>query len=185
MQKRDKKWSILIWSIFLSLIISLSFVYVSTKVNQNIRLNNFLDQFFYKWVNNNIWENEYLLADQKMYTVKNEESIIFLFSWTTTLTWTLKIKSWWPIYYEVKAFSWITENPLVYSWVISNINTTTFTGDLTSTYNKAELNIKNMWWLTTFSIDSNNNFTWTWVLQKYKIIKEIWWKSVEKTIFEK
>ena len=39
MQKSSLKWSILIWSVFLSLIISISFVSISTKINKNIKNN--------------------------------------------------------------------------------------------------------------------------------------------------
>jgi hypothetical protein len=48
MQKTNKRASILIWSMFLSLIISLSFVFISTKINQNLTFNKYLEDFFSK-----------------------------------------------------------------------------------------------------------------------------------------
>lgn len=183
MQKRELKWSVLIWSIFLSLIISLSFIYVSTKINQNIRLNNFLDESLENTDFTEPLNSEYLLNEQKIYTIKNEENIIFSFSWTSTFTWTLKIKSWGPIYYETIAYSWTLVNSLIYSWVISNTNSTVFTWFLDSTYNKSILNIKSIWGLSTIIIDSNLDYKNIW--KSYRIVKEIWWKSVEKTSFEK
>jgi hypothetical protein len=39
MQKTNIKASILIWAIFLSLIISVTFISVSTKINKNLREN--------------------------------------------------------------------------------------------------------------------------------------------------
>jgi hypothetical protein len=48
MQKTSLRASILIWSIFLSLVVTLSFVVISAKVNQNIRLNNFMEEFLNK-----------------------------------------------------------------------------------------------------------------------------------------
>lgn len=39
MQKINKKASILIWAIFLSLIISLSFLSISTKITKNLKEN--------------------------------------------------------------------------------------------------------------------------------------------------
>jgi hypothetical protein len=48
MQKTNIRASILIWSIFLSLTLTLSFVVISTKVNQNIKLNSFIEELFNK-----------------------------------------------------------------------------------------------------------------------------------------
>jgi hypothetical protein len=48
MQKTNLRASILIWSIFLSLTLTLSFVVISTKVNQNIKLNSFMEELFNK-----------------------------------------------------------------------------------------------------------------------------------------
>jgi hypothetical protein len=39
MQKTNKKASILIWAIFLSLIISVTFISISTKINKNLKNN--------------------------------------------------------------------------------------------------------------------------------------------------
>jgi hypothetical protein len=39
MQKTTKKASILIWSLFLSLIVSMTFISISTKINKNIKNN--------------------------------------------------------------------------------------------------------------------------------------------------
>jgi hypothetical protein len=39
MQKNPRKASILIWAIFLSLIISVSFIEISTKINKNLKNN--------------------------------------------------------------------------------------------------------------------------------------------------
>jgi hypothetical protein len=48
MQKTNLRASILIWSIFLSLTLTLSFVVISTKVYQNIKLNSFMEELFNK-----------------------------------------------------------------------------------------------------------------------------------------
>jgi hypothetical protein len=42
-QKNNEKASILIWSIFLSLIISISFLSISTKITKNLKNNSKLD----------------------------------------------------------------------------------------------------------------------------------------------
>ncbi|MDP2396646.1 MAG: hypothetical protein Q8S84_04375 [bacterium] len=39
MQKNSTKASILIWAIFISLIISVSFIQISTKINKNLKNN--------------------------------------------------------------------------------------------------------------------------------------------------
>jgi hypothetical protein len=56
---------------------------------------------------------------------------------------------------------------------------------LNNSFDRANLSIKNLWWLATFTISSNKDFTWTWVFQRYKISKNIWWTDVEKKIIEK
>lgn len=195
MQKRDKNGSILIWSIFLSLIITLSFVFVSTKVNQSIRLNSFLEWFFNKdstitnlvktswaW---ELWDNEFLVNDLDQYIIKNAENLVFSFSGVVGFSWTLKLKNWGPIYYEVISYSWANnlEYSLVNSWIISKVNSwVTFNWYLGNDYNNANLTIKNLWGLSTFIISSSQDYYWIW--KKYKVLKNIWWKNIEKSSFE-
>ncbi|NCO31882.1 hypothetical protein GW891_03690 [bacterium] len=44
MQKIDKKASILIWSIFLSLTMSIAFISISSQINSNLKNNNSLNK---------------------------------------------------------------------------------------------------------------------------------------------
>lgn len=195
MQKSNKKWSILIWSIFLSLIISLTFVFVSTKVNQSIRLNSYLEWFLNKnttiknliklWWAGNLWDNEFLVSTENLYTLKNEENLIFSFSGNISFSWSIKLKSWWPIYYEITSFSWSNnlEYSLVNSWIISQINSwTLFIWYLWNDYDRSDLTVSNLWWLSSFLINSTQDYYW--VSKTYKVLKNIWWKNIEKSIFE-
>lgn len=193
--QKSNKWSILIWSIFLSLIISLSFIFVSTKVNQSIRLNSALEQFFDRdnkvinLINSgslwDIWNNEFLVSTQNLYTIKKQEKITLTFSWITVFTGTIKLESWWPIFYEIISYSWANstfEYSTVFSWVISSINLLAFTWFLSNSYNRANLSFVNVGGLSSFIINSDKVYTWAW--KRYKILKNIGWKNIEESVFE-
>ena len=192
MQKTNKKASILIWSIFLSLVVSLSFVFVSTKINQNIMLNMYLEDFFSKdnkifaLINSNtewdIWNNETVKKDSNIFSLTSWESMIFSFSWNAEFTWSIRLKDWWPIYFETISYSW--SDLTTSSWIISDYSNLLFTWMLSSDYNKSELTLKNLWWISSFLLDVNKETTWTWNTKKYKITKDIWWKQVEKNIID-
>jgi hypothetical protein len=66
-QKITKKASILIWAIFLSLIISVSFLSISTKITENLRNNSSNN----KYIND---KNE--VEDKLKSTTKDSESIL-------------------------------------------------------------------------------------------------------------
>ncbi len=196
MQKTSLRASILIWSIFLSLTLTLSFVVISTKVNQNIKLNSFMEEFFNKndkindlvnlssdW---DITDTEKITKIDNFYTLNNNENNTLTFSWYTDFTWSIKLKSWWPLYFENYSYSWsplqsinLYSTGLIYEWNILN-----FTWNLNSTYSRVELSFKNLWWFSSFVFKSSLNSIWTWVNDKFKVTKNIWWMDIEKTIIE-
>jgi len=174
MQKTTLKASILIWSIFLSLIISVTFIWISTKINQNLNNNNDLNKNIQiqneiknklksKNYSDKNFDNWYTLifASQKNIKIwlKKDENIFINFPETST--WNISIINWWPIYY-----SWS-----IWTWIINN------TYDINSIY--WMLNIKNLWWYTKIQLDSNNNIQTQY--QNYKIVKTIWNKKIIKT----
>lgn len=182
---------------FLSLIISLSFVFISTKINQNLTFNKYLEDFFSKdnkindLINSdtegNIWDNEIIKNEINVLSISSWEFFSLTFTWNTLFTWSIKIDDWGPIYLEVISYSWSDsslENLNLSSFIISDSLKHTFTGYLDTSYDKADLVIKNLWWVAIFLLDLNKDFIWTWSIKKYKITKDIWWKEVEKTIIE-
>lgn len=192
MQKTNKKASILIWSIFLSLVVSLSFVFVSTKINQNIMLNMYLEDFFSKdnkivaLINSNtewdIWNNETVKKDSSIFSLASRENMSFSFSWISDFTWSIRLKDWGPIYFEVISYSW--SDLTTSSWILSDYTNMMFTWRLSTDYTKSELIIKNLWWISSFLLDVNKENTGTWNIKKYKVVKDIWWKYVEKSLIE-
>ena len=176
MQKIGKRASILIWAIFLSLIISVSFVSISTKINKNIRSNSKNIKTFnnQKAIKEKIKEGDF--TNQRL---ANNEAIIF--SKNNSLTWSLKksdniklkfeqistidinILSGWPIYFTL---TWSTNS----WWIVSS------TSNLSSF--SWELILENLWWYTMYNIDSNNDFLSPEL--NYKIVKKIWNKQVIK-----
>lgn len=95
---------------------------------------------------------ELLYFDNFITWLKKDEEIVF--SWTTN-TWTLTINTWWPIYYNTSSSSWIITS----SWSIAfNWN----------------LNIKNLWWFTNFSVYFATSSWLVLPYNYYKINKTIW-----------
>lgn len=185
MQKTGQNASILIWAIFLSLIISLWFISISTNINKTIKNNIALQ----KNINassqqDNILSNEnstsgylsngsYLKIEDKNYyssSLKINEEKSFSFSGTTLDFVTIDIIQWWPIKFEysIPSISYLTggvvQNNLSFSWTLNNINT------------QSSLKIKNLWWYTLFQILSDLDFKKP--EQKYQIWKKIWNKNV-------
>lgn len=197
MQKTSLRASILIWSIFLSLVVTLSFVLISAKVNQNIRLNNFMEEFIDidNKINNltnsglewDISDSETLNIIEPIYNIKQNDNLVFSFSWNTDFTWSIKLKNWWPLYFENYSYSWsysdlinLYSTGLIYEWNILN-----FTWNLNSTYDRVELSFKNLWWFSSFVFKSSIDMIWTWIHDRFKVTRNIWWIDIEKTIIEK
>jgi hypothetical protein len=182
---------------FLSIIIALSFVFVSTKINQNININMKLDDYFLKdnkitnFINTisnwNLWDNENIEEETNIYTLNSWEVINYIFSGTTDFTWSIRIKEWWPIYYDVISYKYSdpTDELVTFSSkLLTDSTNQIFTWYLDPTYNNSKLTITNLWWYSLIYLDLNNNFTLTWTINNFKIIKNIWWKKVEKTFIK-
>ncbi len=185
MQKRSKKASILLWSIFISMIVSLLFLWISSKVNKNLKNNEKIfkqDNINYilseKIKNNDfwktdLWDNYYLIFEKKdpiIRTIKKNEEKTFLFNSWSQINITIKKIYWSPVYY--KAFKWSDKNninTLVSSWIIDN--ETNF--NLLDSSNKWwKLYLKNLWWEARLKINSQNSIIPDYL--EYKIVKLIW-----------
>lgn len=157
----------------------------------------YLEDFFSKdnkivnLINSNldwdIWDNEKIIKSTSTYMLASWENLKFSFSWIVDFTWSIQIKEWWPLFFEVISYSWADyskESVLSSSWLISDNLNKLFTWYLTSAYDRADINLKNLWWFSSFSLDLNKTPMWTWTTKKYRITKTIWWKEVEKSIIE-
>ncbi len=177
MQKNTTKASILIWAIFLSLIISVAFIQISTKINKNLKnndnlLNNLkIDSEIKNNINNSIINrnfNDSILANwDKIIFDKTNELTIWLKQNETNLSKinsstivSFTILNWWPVKYINNSLSWIIVDTKVF---------------ITQTW---DLLINNLWWSTKIKINLINDNSYLSEYLNYKIIKKIWNKEV-------
>jgi len=179
MQKNHKKAYILIWAIFLSLIISVTFIEISTKVNKNLNNNN---EIIYNWkidieteklINMSIINQDYsekstenwdkIIFDNNIeliFSMKKDD--INLSKINNTGNISISILQWWPIKYNNNTLSGIINNT-------GNIATTIW-----------ELYITNLSWYTKLKINSiSNNYLSKYT--NYKITRKIWNKEFIKS----
>ena len=178
MQKTNIKWSILIWAIFLSLIISVTFISISTKINKNLKNNNTLtsnieikneiNNIINSWSLNNIFKSQYLSNWDKLIFSDSNKSIIWLKEWEIHISKVnedsniaIDILIWWPVTYKIESQSWIiiTRKAL---WV------TTW----------KDLIIENLWWYTKIKITSDVITNFLSKNTNYKILRKIWNKEI-------
>ena len=177
MQKTSKKASILIWSIFLSLIISVVFINTSSKIGKIIHNNSLLLES-----SDNNYNIKEVLNEKNYIDLELDNWESLLFESNNNYTWTLLANQIIEIQFpdinnniNINIFTW---GPIFYnhsngtsSWVITNNNSISV-----STW---FLYIKNLWWYTKYNLTSMNDFMTK--TKKYKIIKKIWNKEVIKS----
>lgn len=181
MQKNAKKASILIWSIFLSLIISMTFISISTRINKNIKQNQSIiwqietqnetynsiaeEKIQWNYEEKKLSNKDLIMFDSQnlaSFWLKTHQKTQIRFPESSNITITLSHS--WSVFYE-------TSGNLTFSWVIQKNHTISgFSWTL---------NIENLWWHTPFTLESNDNFTRQYT--NYKITKEIGNKTVIKT----
>lgn len=177
MQKNSTKASILIWAIFISLIISVSFIQISTKINKNLKNNDYLlNNLNSKNEITNIINDAIINNNYQSKILSNWDNLIFDYSNDITFsiweneshiskinTWSIvriNILEWWPIKYTNNAASWVISN-------IKNFAVTPW-----------DLTVNNLWWYTKINLISNkitNNLT---KYTNYIVTKKIWNKEV-------
>ncbi len=172
MQKSEKNWSVLLWSIFLSLVISVSFISISTKVNKNIKKNSqsINNSYPIEVFNNKIKKND--LIEQRLDNRNIVEFANKNYSWSLSSKekidiwfpndskFKINVLSGWPIYYE-------TTGSLNSNWVINTSLQTNLSWNIM---------LENLWWYTRYEIKSNLNFTMPEIW--YKIVQKIWNKDI-------
>jgi hypothetical protein len=150
--------------------------------NKNDKINDLVNSNL-EW---DITDTEKITKIDNFYTINNNENNTLTFSWNSDFTWTINLKIWWPIYYEIFSYSWTSTSStsgsttwLIYSWDMKN-----FTWYLDSSYDRVALSLKNLWWYSSFIFNSSLDLEWTWINDKFTVTKNIWWMEVEKTIIE-
>ena len=177
MQKTNKKASILLWAVMLSLIIAITFIAISTKINKNIKtswkLNNFIEEknkinlIINSWNSEKIWDSKLLLLKnnkKRIFSLKKQEELNLNFSWSSDFNIDISIINWWWLHYKYIK----NDNSISASWIIDY--SASFTWELNN--NTWSLILKNLWWNTRFLINSENSFE-TWE-KNYKIVTKIW-----------
>lgn len=150
---KNNKWSILIWSMFLILFISFSFMFISSKIQKNILKTN------YDFIYDESISEQYLFSTDSSWFLKKWEDLIFEFDKENKVN--IEVKWYWTVEYTIYSWSTITRR-----WLI-----------------KEELNNLDVWknlkitWLSGLSkikITFNEN---DWIILPYnykKIYKNIW-----------
>lgn len=168
MQKTNTNASILIWSIFLSLIISIGFISISTKIHKSVQGNiNFQDTIKnnLSWSSSYLLENETIILENKnlsTLSLKKNQNTTVWFSWSSQEFINIDILNGGPVEMIYNNTSQIISENYSFSWNVSNI----------------EIDINNLSGYTLLNISSNaeilknNPKSITW--------KEIWNKKIIK-----
>jgi len=176
-QKINSKASILIWAIFLSLIVSVSFISISTKItknlknsfniNSNLEKQNKINNILKKSENNTetIW-NTTIYIENKTLKKSLKKGEIYTIKFPVSSNITLKLTNSWIIKYKFNSDIWIFNNTnseinLNWSW---------------------DLILENFAWYSSFELTSDNKFDI--IEKKYKIIEKTWNKEVIKSFWK-
>lgn len=184
MQKIQKNAYILLWSIFLSLIIWISFLSISSQIAKNLKensdlkdkisTNNKINNKINDALENNNFENielsknELIIFEKSNYYniwLKDNEQISIRIA--TNWNMTIRINKWSPVYYLNPT------NPNI-NWEVINVSTF-------STWNN-RIDIRNLWWYSNIDIMAEENFLTD--IKKYQILKKIWNKNIIKQKWE-
>ncbi len=192
MQKSNKNASILLWAIFISMILSILFLSISTKItkilknNDNILNQNKINQIIntkvksFNFNTTKLNNNSYLIFENRnplRRVIKKNSQITILFnSWATI---NLKINKiyWADLYYELyQSNDKNNINDLVWSWILSDNLETTL---LDSSNNWWRILLKNLWWESKIKIYSQKSILPKYI--NYKIIKILWNTNIIET----
>ena len=176
MKKNNKKASILLWAVMLSLIIAITFISISSKINKSIKLSWNMNSFneeknkinisLYHWINENLnWNKSIIFENNKerILWLKTNEVKQFNFSGASDFNIDIWIIHWWALKYK-----YLNNNTITSSGIINY--STSFTWELNN--NTWSLILNNLWWYTKFLIKSQNSFEEN--EKKYKIVTKIW-----------
>lgn len=168
MQKSHNTWSILIWSILLSSFLAIMFISISTKINNNIKLQrNIKNNWEIQTQIKNIIKNEDFNVIQSLdnnskitfhniYGLKHKEEKLI----SSDNTENIEINIAWYVYYEKKDNNW----NVTWTWIIKN-------EEWKKILDVWSIILKNLWGKAQFSIKNKN-------YNRYSIFRNIGNKSV-------
>lgn len=157
---KNQNWSILLWSVFLVLFISFSFMHISQGINKKLKQN---QSNIFSTSNE---QTSQVFTNSFSWTLRNQEKLNFTFSKTNS--WTITLIKWWPIYY--KTFIWSVFN----TWGIITTSKTIQT--------LSWVTLSTLWWYSKFEIKFNSA---DWIVFPYnytKVTTNIWWTDMVKSI---
>ena len=173
MQKIGKKGSVLIWAIFLSLVISISFISISTKITKNLKNSSINNKAIEENIKineilktseknvENIWNKTIFISNKKLdKSLKNNERFVIDFEINSIINLDLITSSL--ISYEL---IWTKTDSWILTWSLNNYETGIW-----------KLELINHSWYTKFTLLSDNKFE-IWE-KNYKIIENIWSKKI-------
>lgn len=177
MQENNKKASILLWAVMLSLIVAITFISISSKINKNIKSSWQFSQFnneinntnllIQNWISQNIDSRKTIVFEnnkERIFSLKKWEIKNLSFSWTNPYDINIWIINWWALNYNY-IFDWIVTS----SGIINSSEN--FSDQIDNTTKTGSLNFENFWWYTSFLIKSENEFEES--NKKYKIVTKI------------
>lgn len=187
----NKKAYILVWIVFLLFFLSVSFIYISTKIStyigesDNLSLvsdtkYNFLASMISTWTT----EDVYSFFPDNSYTgnLRQNAKTEYRFTWNTATSANLILSNSGVVSYKIllvdSSFAVWT---LSFSWLTS----TWFTNlsiPLSSSNPTAIVYLKNLWWNLNYNISSTSSFQAE--KRGYSISKLIGWKTYTKTVWE-
>ena len=178
MQKTNKNASILIWTIFLSIVVSMAFLWISTKIHQNIKnsgefiqqienqvhIDTYIKEISISWNrdNKNFWDNitlEFENSDTVYRSFKTGEFLEFRFFQTGSTNTQIEVISGWPIYLSGGTFNWILSGSGIISFDVISPN-------------YKSIQMKNLWANTNIKLESNKIILPA--ESKYNIFRKIW-----------
>lgn len=180
--RKNLDWSILIWSIFLVISISFSFLYISNQISKNIDKNrqkisemqnsNILDNFSFDSKSKNIENNETLeIKYFRNFSTNLAENKTLNIEFLTSNTWGITISNWWVVFYTVYSGSTIYS-----SWLITDSKYDIILNQ------SSNLSIENLWWLAKINLDFDSNTGVVYPYNYLTIKKSIWGSDIIKSI---
>jgi len=159
MQKNNVSASILIWAIFLSLIISIGFISISTKIHKTVQSNiDFQEniQHSFSWTTNTSEVIEYQSKYNIFTSLKKWENKNISFSGSSLSNISINILSGWPIALSFNNNTNIITENMSFSWSDNN----------------TQINVSDLWGYTLLELNSSAEIIEN--DKKFIIWKKIW-----------
>ena len=180
MQKIAKNASILIWSVFLSMMVSVAFVSVSSNVTKNLKENQSIKQSLNAEIIKQNAINEAITKESFENKKLSKDKVLIFEQFNYIEFW---LKENWEYLIKVdnnQNMTIIIENWSSVSYRNSTDNSVNWIVNKSSTFETKTwiIEIKNLWWYSKIKVSSE----WEFIPQykNYKIIQKIWSKELIK-----